>query len=211
MPLYKTIQVNSAIKVSIWKIEETEETLAAPIVLTEYCSNRMLRMKSSMHRRGFLSIRHLMAVEGYVDQDLYYDNFGKPHLKDGKHISITHSNHFTGIIISDVAEVGIDIELQREKILRIAHKFTPVEEYRTIANTDALIRKLTVVWGCKESLYKIYAEPGLSFLHHINVHDFSLNDGMTTGEVLYEGAKSAYDINFLEFEDFSCVYAVRSS
>ncbi len=211
MPLYKTIQVNPSIKVSIWKIEETEEALAAPITLTENCANRMLRMKSSIHRRGFLSIRHLMASEGYVDQDLYYDEFGKPHLKDGKHISITHSNHFTGIIISDTAEVGIDIERQREKILRIAHKFTPIEEYRTIANTEALIRKLTVVWGSKESLYKIYAEPGLSFLHHINVHDFSLNKGTTTGEILYQGRKSEYAIHFLEFEDFSGVYAVRSS
>ncbi len=211
MPLYKTIQINPSIKVSIWKIEETEEALAAPITLTEYCAGRMLRMKSSLHRRGFLSIRHLMAVEGYVDQDLYYDDFGKPHLKDGKHISITHSNHFTGIIISDTLEVGIDIEMQREKILRIAHKFTPIEEYRTIANTEALIRKLTVVWGCKESLYKIYAEPGLSFLHHINIHDFDLADGETTGEILYEGKISQYDIKVLEFEGFTCVYAVKSS
>jgi phosphopantetheinyl transferase len=35
-------------------------------------------------------------------------------LKDGKHISITHSYQFSAIIISDQT-VGIDIELQREK------------------------------------------------------------------------------------------------
>ena len=51
-----------------------------------------------------------------------------------------------------------------EKILRIAHKFTRLEEYRTLANTEAIIRKLTIVWGAKESLYKIYAEQGLAFL-----------------------------------------------
>ena len=111
-------------------------------------------MKSEIHRRGFLSIRHLLKEEGYVDEDLIYDEFGKPHLRDGKNISITHSNHFTAIIVGQGQEVGIDIEKQRDKILRIAHKFTPIEEYRTIANTDALIRKLTIVWGCKESLYK---------------------------------------------------------
>ena len=210
MPLYKTITVDSSILIHIWKIEESESQLSEEITLTDKCRKRMLGMKSELHRRGFLSIRHLMAEEGYQDADMYYDDAGKPHLKDGKHISITHSNHFTAIIVSDRKEVGIDIEKQRDKILRIAHKFTPIEEYRTIANTDALIRKLTVVWGCKESLYKIYAQEGLSFLHHIDIADFSLADRKTTGEILYKGKTSNYDIDFLEFEGFTCVYAVKS-
>ncbi len=209
MPLYNTLTVSSAITVYIWKIEESEEELANEIQLTPHCQDRIAGMKSEMHRRGFLSIRHLMAEAGYVDADLYYDEVGKPHLKDGKHISITHSNQFTGIIISDAEEVGIDIEMQRDKILRIAHKFTPIEEYRTMANTEALIRKLTIVWGCKESLYKIYAEPGLSFLHHIVIQNFSVNDGITKGEVLYKGKTTLFNINFLEFEKFTCVYAVK--
>ena len=174
MPLHNTLTVDKSTKVYVWKIEESEVELAKGIALTANCQNRMNGMKSEMHRKGFLSIRHLMAEAGYVDADLFYDENGKPHLKDGNRISITHSNHFTGIIVSATQEVGIDIERQRDKILRIAHKFTPIAEYRTIANTEALIRKLTVVWGCKESLYKIYAEPGLSFLHHIVINDFSL-------------------------------------
>ncbi|WP_273568312.1 4'-phosphopantetheinyl transferase family protein [Maribacter halichondriae] len=209
MPLYTTITVNSSILVYVWKIEESETQLVEGIRLTENCQRRMQGMRSELHRRGFLSIRHLMAEAGYEDADMYYDQSGKPHLNDGKHISITHSNHFTGIIVSDEKEVGIDIEKQRDKILRIAHKFTPIEEYKTIANTDALIRKLTIVWGCKESLYKIYAQEGLSFLHHIDIADFSLSDGKTTGEILYKGTTSQYDIDFLEFEGFTCVYALR--
>ena len=209
MPLYNTLTVSSLIKVYIWKIEESENDLAKDIELTPHCQNRMSGMKSQMHRRGFLSIRHLMAEAGYVDADLYYDEVGKPHLKDGKHISITHSNQFTGIIVSGTNEVGIDIEMQRDKILRIAHKFTPIEEYKTIANSEALIRKLTIVWGCKESLYKIYAEPGLSFINHIVIQDFSLANDSTTGEVLYEGRSTDFDIRFLEFESFTCVYALK--
>lgn len=167
-------------------------------------------MKSELHRRGFLSIRHLMAEAGYVDADLYYDTAGKPHLVDGRKISITHSGHFTGIIVSETIEVGIDIERQRDKILRIAYKFTPIEEYRTIANSEALVRKLTIVWGAKESLYKICSDRGISFLHHIDVKDFSFADNSTTAEVLYHGKLTQYDIHFLEFEGFSCVYALKS-
>lgn len=209
MPLYKTIKVSKGIVLYIWQITEPEEELGRGIDLTDTCQKRMDGMKSSLHRRGFLSIRHLMAAAGYVDNDLYYDEWGKPHLKDGKHISITHSHHFTGIIISDVKEVGIDIEMQREKILRIANKFTPLEEYKTIANSDALIRKLTIVWGAKESLFKIYARQGLSFLHHVEVKDFAFDDTETTAEILFHGDSSFYDIHFFEFEGFTCVYAIK--
>lgn len=209
MPLYRTLDVSSSIKVYIWKIEETEADLSEGIELTPHCQNRMDGMKSELHRRGFLSIRHLMAEAGYVDQDLYYDDAGKPHLTDGRHISITHSHEFTGIIISDTDEVGIDIEMQREKILRIANKFTPLEEYKTLANTDALIRKLTIVWGAKESLFKIYAEGGLSFFHHVDVKDFSFGDTETTAEILFHGDLSFYHIHFLEFEGYTCVYAIK--
>ncbi|MEL6916474.1 MAG: 4'-phosphopantetheinyl transferase superfamily protein [Bacteroidota bacterium] len=197
------------VKTYIWKITEPEDELSKGIVLTKHCQNRMDGMKSQLHRRGFLSIRHLMAEAGYQDRDLHYNDSGKPYLADGKHISITHSYHFTGIIIGDTEEVGIDIEMQREKILRIAHKFTPIEEYRTLANTAAIIRKLTIVWGAKESLYKIYATHGLSFLHHIDIKDFSFNDKNTSGEILYAGKTSSYTVAFLEFEGFTCVYAIK--
>ncbi len=209
MPLYNTLTVNESTKAYLWKIEESEGELSKGIELTPHCQNRMRGMKSEMHRRGFLSIRHLLAEAGYVDADLFYNENGKPHLKDGKRISITHSNHFTGIIISDHYEVGIDIEKQRDKILRIAHKFSPIAEYRTIANTEALIRKLTIVWGCKESLFKIYNEPGLSFLQHIIIEDFRLSDTKITGEIIYKDQTSNYDISFLEFEGFTLVYALR--
>lgn len=211
MPLYNTLTVNPSITAYLWQVTESEAELSEEISLTPHCQKRIDGMKSKLHRRAFLSIRHLMAEAGYVDKDLYYDDAGKPHLKDGNKISITHSNHYTGIIVSSDKEVGIDIEMQREKILRIAHKFTPIEEYSTIANRDALIRKLTIVWGAKEALYKIYAEPGLSFLHHIDVKDFSFEDDRTTAGILYKGDESFYEIDFLEFDGFTCVYAVKSS
>ncbi|MCL6273980.1 4'-phosphopantetheinyl transferase superfamily protein [Muricauda sp. 2012CJ35-5] len=209
MPLYKTITVSPTTSVYIWKVTELEEELSKDVVLTDHCANRMNSMKSEFHRRAFLSIRHLMKEADYVDHDLYYDDFGKPHLHDGNHISITHSHNFTGIIVSSTDEVGIDIEMQRDKILRIANKFTPLEEYRTLANTEAIIRKLTIVWGAKESLYKIYAQQGLSFLKHIDVMDFAFDDKRTVAKITHQGNKSHYGIEFLEFEGFTCVFAQK--
>lgn len=206
MPLYKTITVNPTTIVHIWKIEEDIQTLSRNIKLTDHCQNRLDAMKSELHQRGFMSIRHLLAEAGYTDFDLFYDKNGKPHLHDGKHISITHSYTFTAIIVSD-KPVGIDIEKQRDKILRIAHKFTPIEEYYTLTNSDARMRKLTIVWGAKESLYKLYAQEGLSFLNHINVTDFDFEDTKTTATITHNNDASVYSITFMEFEGFTCVYA----
>ena len=207
MALYKTLTVNKTTKVLIWKIEESISKLQEGIFLSENSTTRLNSMKSQLHQRGFLSIRHLLKEVGYTDADLIYDEFGKPHLKNGKFISITHSFTFTAIIVSDKFHVGIDIEKQREKILKIAHKFTPFEEYKTIANVDALISKLTIVWGAKESLYKIYGKKKLLFLHHIYIEDFRFADEKTTGEIRYNGENTAYNISFLEFEGFTCVFA----
>lgn len=206
MALYKTITVDEGTKVLIWKIEESLDWLSKDVELTENCQTRVEGMKSEIHKRGFMSIRHLFAEMGYTDHDLYYDENGKPHLKDGKCISITHSFNFTAIIISE-NEVGIDIEKQRNKILKIAEKFTPLKEYHTLANEDALIRKLTIVWGGKESIYKLYAQPGLGFLQHINITDFDFDDKRTIGTVYFHGKSSSYDLEFIEFEGFTCVYA----
>lgn len=209
MPLYKTITVNPSTKVLIWKIEEPFEVLSENIALTDNCTNRVSNMKSEIHRRAFMSIRQLLAIAGYTDHDLYYDENGKPHLNDDKYISITHSFNFSAIIISD-CEVGIDIEKQRNKILRIAHKFTPIEEYRTIANEDALMRKLTIVWCAKESLYKSFSEKSVSFLQHIDVDEFDLDQDKTTATVTYGDKEVTYKVDFLEFEGFTCAYALIS-
>mgnify|MGYP002639369833 CR=1 FL=1 len=207
MPLFKTITVNNSTKVLIWKISESFEELSFGIDLTESNQNRVDYMKSELHQRGFLSVRHLLKEVGLIDSDLVYDEFGKPHLKNGKHISITHSFTFSGIIISDTIPVGIDIEMQRDKILKIAHKFTPFQEYKTIANHAALVSKLTIVWGGKEALYKIYGKKKLRFLENIYIEDFKFEDEKTTGDINYDGERSSYQVRFLEFDGFTCVYA----
>jgi 4'-phosphopantetheinyl transferase len=207
MALYKTLTVSPSTKVLIWKIEESIEELKNGISLTEKNTARLDGMKSDIHQKGFLSIRHLLKEVGLTDADLDYDAYGKPHLDAGRYISISHSFTFTAIIFSDNLPVGIDVEKQREKILKIAHKFTQFEEYKTIANVDALISKLTIVWGAKESLYKIYGKKKLLFLHHIFVDDFKFEDKKTKGEIRFNGEEASYKIEFLEFEGFTCVFA----
>ena len=208
MPIYKRIKINESSKLIIWNVEESEDELSKGITLSTNSQNRLNGMKSCMHRKAFLSIRHLLLELGYSDLDLIYDENGKPHLKDDTNISITHSFQFTAVIVSN-KKVGIDIEKQREKIKIIAPKFTPIEEYKMLGEED-LIRKLTIVWGAKESLYKLYGKQGLLFLHDIFVFDFDFKASTTSATVTYKERKTDYVLHFFGMENFICVYAIES-
>jgi 4'-phosphopantetheinyl transferase EntD len=209
MPLYKTITPNSQTTVKIWKITESYDELINPLSLSSESLERVNGMKSEIHQRGFLSVRHLLRSFGYTDDDLYYDQYGKPHLKDGNHISISHSFTFSGIVISD-DKVGIDIEKQREKIGIIAHKFVDYEQDYLDNEAEDYIQKLTVIWCIKESLYKLFATPGMLFRDHFLVIPFMLKDQETVSWIDINGIKDRYHAHFLEFEEFTCAFTLPS-
>jgi len=207
MPLFKTIKPNNYSSIFIWKIEESFDELLRNVDLTNNSKERLFSMKSELHQRGFLSVRHLLKEAGYSDFDLYYNGNGKPHLTDNKYISITHSFIFSAIIISD-REVGIDIEKNREKIKIIQHKFVNFER-GFIHKDDDYIVQLTVIWGAKESLYKIYPHGGLTFKNDIDINSFQISDKKTTGCIKVKDWNKKYDIRFEQFENFTLVYALE--
>lgn len=209
MPLFKTIKPNKHTTIYVWKIEESFSDLYKNMPLNENSEKRMLSMKSELHQRGFLSVRHLLKEAGYTDFDLYYNGNGKPHLTDGKQISITHSFTFSAIAISD-DEVGIDIEKNREKIKIIQHKFVNFES-GFIDKDDDYLEQLTVIWGAKESLYKIYPFGGLTFKNDIDINSFQIADKKTTGYIKVEGWDKNYDIGFQQINGFTLVYALAPS
>jgi len=203
MPLYKSLVLNSQTIVKIWKITESKDFFSDQFVLKPESLERVNGMKSELHQRGFLSVRMLLAEFGYADEDLVYDAFGKPHLKDGKSISITHSYIFSAVVVSSRA-VGVDIEKQREKIIKIAPKFIGYETNYLSENDPKLIQKLTWIWCIKESLYKLFATPGMVFKKHFLVLPFGTESNSTSAWIIEEEQKSKYKAIFMEFEGFGC-------
>lgn len=211
MSLYKTIHFNSTSQIYIWQIVETYKDLFEEVRLTPRSLNRLNTMKSEMQQRAFLSVRKLLQYIGYSDFDLYYDESGKPHLRDGRHISITHSFEFSAIIISD-AITGIDMEKLRNKITYIADKFADSEfSYLDRDNSDEYIKKLTVIWGIKEAIFKIRNEKGISFKDHIRVDPFELADHRCAAQLHFGNVIVDYNIYFTEIENYILVYAFETN
>ena len=206
MPLVKSLKINPKTSVKIWHIKESYEFLIQAINLKPESTARMDGMKSEIHQRGFLSVRHLLKAFGYNDSDLFYDQNGKPHLVDGKYISITHSFEYAGMIVSD-QPVGIDIEKKRKKISVIAKKFIDFE-FQYLKEDQTYIEMLTKIWCVKESLYKLYATPGLSFKQHTLVIPFNHNHNKTRAWIDYDLKKSAYQAHFTDIEGFCCAFVL---
>lgn len=205
MPLFKTIKLYTG-TIFVWKITENANVLRLDIELNKNSQDRLQSMKSESHQCGFLSIRQLLKIAGYTDFDLYYDEFGKPHLDDEKYISISHSFEFSAIIISN-QKVGIDIEKQREKIKLIANKFCDFELKNLQQNDSNYIKKLTAIWGAKEAIFKIKNEKGISFKNHIQVQPFEIEDKKAKTLFNFNGDLAHFDIHFMEIENYMLVYA----
>lgn len=211
MPLHLQQNIGPKTKLYVWRIEETFEDLFDEIHLTDWNVIRVHSMKSEQHQRGFLSVRKLFEAAGYTDFDVTYDKTGKPHLPDGHHISISHSHGFSAIIVSDVT-VGIDLELMRDKIVRIADKFTSEEEETYLdRNSEDYVSKLTVIWGVKEAIFKIRNEIGISFKDHITTFTFDINSGQASARLDFENVHRHFDVKFQYVEDHMLVYAFETT
>jgi len=206
MPLYRKIQIDHKTTVLIWKISESFNELFRKVKLKDVSLARLEGMKSESHQNGFLAVRMLLQEVNYTDFDLYYDEFGKPHLLDGVHISISHSFEFSVIILSN-KNIGIDLELRRDKIIKIATKFASEPfVYNDQFNKLDFISKLTVVWGVKEAVFKIRNEVGISFIDHIFVDKFEMSNNKITALLNFNNLKIMFEGSFVEVENYTIVW-----
>jgi len=204
MPLHRIIRHDLKTTIFLWKITENLEDLFDRAVISDKTLFRLSAIKSEQHKKGILAVRLLLQHARYSDHDLYYDEFGKPHLADGNHISISHSHGFSGIIISDQT-TGIDLELRRPKIALIAEKFIE-PSFAIDKNAPEYISKLTVNWGVKEAVFKIRNEKGISFKDHIDVDAFEMDQKKTTACLHFNNLKREFSVYFDEIEDYTLVY-----
>ena len=209
MPIYQIFSIESHTKVYVWKISESFNELFRSLVLKDVSLARVEKMKAESHQKGFLAVRKLLEVAGYDDFDLYYDDFGKPNLNDRKHISISHSNDFSVIAISDY-NLGIDLEILKDKTLKLAPRYMDVSHLENLSKEEAL-KKATVIWGIKESIFKIKNIEGISFKDHIFEKKFELSVGKCDAELRFENQVEHFNIQYQKVDSYILVIAFKEN
>ena len=93
----------------------------------------------------------LLLKEIQMEDKIHYNEFGKPVLRDGRFISISHDKNFVGILLHE-SEVGLDIQTAEERIHRIASKFCNDKELAQFHSTE----DRTAIWCTKEAIFKFF-------------------------------------------------------
>lgn len=224
MPFYKEIKINEHTVAYFWKITEDINWFKEKALLNEKSLSRLQTMQSVSHQKGFLAVRMLLQYIDLNDFDLFYDAFGKPHLKaesqmskvksqeinninsKQKHISISHSHEFSCICIS-YKPVGIDIEICKEKTLKIASRYMDITHLDNLTVADK-IKKATIIWGIKESIFKLKNEKGISFPKHIFERPFKLEDKKGTAQLIFNNNTEDFQFEFDIIEEYAFVCAL---
>ena len=205
MPIIRIIKPNDNTIVGIWKITETIDELSKLVTLSSKSRELLKTRKSSIHKLQFLSVRAILIELGYADDNLSYQD-NAPILDDSKKISISHSNLFSCVIISDL-KVGIDVQEINHKINKIAKKFIGYET--SYLDLDDF-KRMTIIWNIKESIYKIANIIGLDYKTHLLVVPFNLCDNFTYAWLIYKNLKERYASYFFTIENYSFAYLIHA-
>jgi 4'-phosphopantetheinyl transferase len=205
MPIYLNTITEQGIRLLVWEITENLDELREDLTLSPHSLSRLSGMKSESHQKAFVSVRQLLQHAGFSDNDLYYTPDGKPHLTSVEHLSISHASEFSAIAISPVP-IGIDLEKQRSLVCKLGPRFCTSEYNFLNPKSENYLRELTVIWGVKESVFKIVNQVGISYMHHIHTLPFDIYSGKAQARLDYEGVSTFFNVHYLDFKKHTLVY-----
>ncbi len=212
MAIHTIKNLSSACKIGLWKISETVEELVELLPNTPHRKAVMEKIKTFANpkrRCEWLATRLLANELTQHDVVISYDEDGKPFIENLPiNISISHSQSFVAVIVSEKPTVGIDIEQISEKIARIALKFLHIDEMETLEEKNR-IKHMYLHWCAKETLYKAYGQNNLSFIENIRIFPFSVeSQGVFDGCIALQSETRKYKLEYTTLDDFVMVWTV---
>lgn len=192
MPFILRSTLFNGASLGIWQTTETEEALLALANLTEEEMSVLSGFRNVIRRKQWIACRILAAkLSGDSAGRIRYRESGQPVLGDGSFaISLSHAGDLVAAIVSEHFNPGIDIELLRDRILRVKERFMSDGELERISE-PAILEKLYIHWSAKEALYKLYGG-GPDIRDEIILHPFDyLCTGLgQVGATVYHGSRT---------------------
>ncbi|WP_185858749.1 4'-phosphopantetheinyl transferase family protein [Blattabacterium cuenoti] len=207
MNLFSTYNHTHVIVFNWNKFSET--MFLEKIILSK--KDKMFFLSLSKQRKiEFLGIRYALRYIG-IKMNVFYNEKRNPFLfpLGGKNISFSHSFEKIAIAISSY-HIGIDIEKSRKdnKIIKIKKKFIRDDESIFI-NQNYEKDYLHIIWGIKESLYKLKGGIFYSFLNHYKVSPFCIkNDSCISCWIITNYYSKKFYAFYRKIEEYYLVYII---
>lgn len=128
-------------------------------------------------RRQFFTGRFLLKTlvpEFPIDQIELADS-GRPFLHEQTlQFSISHTDHFAAVVISQTKAVGIDVEVVSVRARRVRRKFLSETEDQlikryTLSEQSTEDHLYTMAWSIKEAAFKALHQSGVDFIHDLPI------------------------------------------
>jgi len=185
----------------VYKIDKISDSITLGMLDLAAFNVENNLQKRDLEKSG---IQHLLnKLFGSKTVRLEYTAHNKPFLAgENLHISISHSHDRLVILVNQNESTGVDIELLRDKVRNIQHKFLNEEEL-TFANNDP--EKLTVLWAAKEAIYKAYGLKEVEFKKNIFIEPYDENENTFIGKMDLPSFKKRYLMTRQKTEDYILV------
>ena len=177
--------------IALWEITESLEKLNQ---LTSYIATP--KFNTEKRKKEWLSSR-LLLNEVNPKYSISYNEFGSPKLNNEHNISISHSKGLVAIIISQ-KKVGIDIEEISEKSLKASSKFISEDNIKNLT-----AEKATLIWCCKESIFKWHEKGRVDFINDIKIYPFK---EMKEGKIMAKFRGIQLILNYQKINKHYLVY-----
>jgi 4'-phosphopantetheinyl transferase len=204
MPVILNKIIDAETRLSVWKIEETEEELFRGLQLKAHELDFIASLNNGKRLLHWLStrllLRTMLQTNDYIDSAM--DDQGKPYLVNGDYqISFSHSFDYAAVMISKNKQVGVDIELIKEKVYRIRNKFLTPEELEGLADQKDTLA-LYICWCAKEAIYKWYGKRRLEFRKHIHIFPFqSADEGLVKAKATLPEGEVMLEVKYFKVQE----------
>lgn len=205
MPLLFTREVSPTCKIALWNITESAEELL--VQLKCKVDPVVLQVHDQLKKQRICARLLVNQLSNQPCNELTYDLYSKPALANSSSkISISHAHEHVAIIVNQTKETGIDIELIKPKVEKIAHRFMSAEELLSVDNTKRT-EQLITYWCAKEALYKYYGKKELHFKENILIDPFIQHDsGKIFGRIKTVLINTQLQLCYEKTGDYMLVY-----
>jgi phosphopantetheinyl transferase len=221
-------------KIAVWEIVEEKNFFLKKVPLQREITHPH---KQLQHLAGRYLLQHLYHDFPYHLIEIA--DTRKPFLPDEEyHFSISHCGNYAAVIVSKDNRVGIDIEIVTPKIEKVKNKFLNEKELEWVASyrlpvagnlkstnktivhipdqqvyqlANQPVNLLTLLWSCKEAVFKWYGSAEVDFKKDIHLKPFDISaEGIINCEFVKNAdAKVALILQYKFFDGLCLAWVIN--